>query len=93
MRLSPFKGEDRRGMGYFFLGRPSALPHPHPCPPLEGEGIYATAKTKPDIAAFFGIITFSAIIGYAVLLERLNPFFSLSTVPGRCLLRNIRTAR
>lgn len=31
---SPFKGEARRGMGF-----PGALPpHPHPVPPLEGEG-------------------------------------------------------
>ena len=34
---SPFKGEVRRGMGVFFAPE---LPHPHPNPPLEGEGVF-----------------------------------------------------
>jgi len=32
---SPFKGEVRRGMGLILH---QILPHPHPSPPLEGEG-------------------------------------------------------
>jgi hypothetical protein len=32
-RPSPFKGEDRWGMGDC-----TGYPHPHPDPPLEGEG-------------------------------------------------------
>jgi len=32
---SPFKGEVRRGMGLIVH---QILPHPHPSPPLEGEG-------------------------------------------------------
>ncbi|OGU09407.1 MAG: hypothetical protein A2075_00450 [Geobacteraceae bacterium GWC2_58_44] len=34
---SPFKGEVRRGMGVFLAPE---LPHPHPNPPLEGEGVF-----------------------------------------------------
>jgi hypothetical protein len=33
---SPFKGEVRRGMG---SEAAECLPHPHPNPPLEGEGV------------------------------------------------------
>jgi hypothetical protein len=35
MGSSPFKGEVRRGMVF---GRMIIRPHPHPSPPLEGEG-------------------------------------------------------
>jgi len=34
---SPFKREVRRGMGCFA----PELPHPHPNPPLEGEGVFS----------------------------------------------------
>jgi hypothetical protein len=32
---SPFKGEARRGMGFLAIAN---KPHPHPNPPLQGEG-------------------------------------------------------
>ena len=38
---SPFKGEVGRGMGLsggYFVDQTAVAPHPHPIPPLEGEG-------------------------------------------------------
>ncbi len=37
---SPFKGEVRRGMGCF----KAEITHPHPNPPLEGEGVLGVAE-------------------------------------------------
>jgi hypothetical protein len=33
-----FKGEVRRGRGVI---QPVNIPHPHPCPPLEREGVFS----------------------------------------------------
>jgi DNA mismatch repair protein MutL len=39
LRPSPFKGEDRRGMGAHGADELHGKTHPHPDPPLEGEGV------------------------------------------------------
>jgi hypothetical protein len=39
---SPFKGEVRRGMGVVLA---TMLPHPHPNPPLEGEGGFFSGRS------------------------------------------------
>ena len=43
-RPSPFKGEDRWGMGILGAGDT----HPHPDPPLEGEGEFLLRKISAN---------------------------------------------
>ncbi len=43
---SPFKGEAGRGMGRGWTFPATYLPHPYPCPPLEGEGVCAQPRMK-----------------------------------------------
>ena len=39
--LSPFKGELEGGIGSHRYYQHAEIPHPHPGPPLEGEGDFA----------------------------------------------------
>ena len=50
---SPFKGEAGRGMGSWRRREARLLPHPHPGPPLEGEGeqVHALATFELIVAA------------------------------------------
>ncbi|TAG47290.1 MAG: Fe/S-dependent 2-methylisocitrate dehydratase AcnD [Betaproteobacteria bacterium] len=85
---SPFKGEARRGMGF---APDSNKPHPHPNPPLEGEG-----TLMPDGAVIIAAITSCTntsnprnVIAAALLARNANklglkrkPWVKSSLAPG-----------
>ncbi|HBG06264.1 MAG: DNA mismatch repair protein MutL [Geobacteraceae bacterium GWC2_58_44] len=54
---SPFKGEDRRGMGSHGAADLQGKPHPHPGPPLEGEGVLGACEFAGSTGGYFSSLS------------------------------------